>query len=341
MKLFANLAIALLVLAGPADAAVTLIREYRLKPPRDRHGLFQMVVTPTQDVLSFVVNEDGKWRLSRVRRWLDKQPIEEALAIPGFARNKSGEWLQFETSLLLSPEGKFVVCIASGNRSSPPVNEDLVSVVDLDRFQLVANLQVSALPEASGGYRLYHLDRRGHLAVNAVTQTPANSEWRFAKKLALLSLPGLEVAGDCEYSEFSANRNSRVEPENACEALVKHAGATSLTEYMKTFVENDEVRQANWTRPPECAFLTYASYLSRDGRFRRELCTDGHRGFSGTFVVSNARENVFSTETGKLLGLVKEPSSHPLQSRFATADGRDYLVTTEDGIILKIYQITE
>lgn len=341
MKLFTNLAIAFLVVAGTAQAEVKLVSEYRLKPPRDKRILFQMVVTPTQDVLSFVASEDGKWRLARVRNWLNNQPIEESLAIPGLVQKRPNEWLRFDARLFLTPDGRFAVCIASGSRSSPSGDEDLVSVVDLDQFRLVANLQVSALPQTSGTYRLYHLDRRGYLAVNAVTQSRSGSEWRYAKKLALLSLPGLDIAGQCEYSELSGGAGGQMEHEDACDALVKDAGVPSLPEYMNTFVENDEVLQRKSPRPPECALFTYASYLSRDGRFRRELCTDGHRGFWGSFVVTNARENVFSSDTGKPLGSVKWPNSHPLQSRFAIAGGRDYLLTMEGGTILRIYQITQ
>jgi hypothetical protein len=68
------------------SAEVKQIREYRLHQPRDRKVLFGMAVTPEQDVLSFVGKEDGKWRLSRVRGWLDKQPVDETIEVPGLAK---------------------------------------------------------------------------------------------------------------------------------------------------------------------------------------------------------------------------------------------------------------
>ena len=81
------------------------------------------------------------------------------------------------------------------------------------------------------------------------------------------------------------------------------------------------------------------SHISRDGRLRREFCSGGHRGFFGNFVVTGARENIFSVQTGQMLGFVKDPNDHPLQSRFATLDGRDYLLVMEGGTRLLVYEV--
>ena len=157
-------------------------------------------------------------------------------------------------------------------------------------------------------------------------------------------MPGLEVVEGCEYAEWSTGvlgSGMHLENEGPCSGLVKNAGVASLQEYLRAFIDNDEALERGRPRPAECAFLTYASYVSRDGRLRRELCTSGHRGFWGNFVVSNATENVFSAETGKRLGSIKWPSSHPLQSRFATTDGQDYLLVMEGGTLLRVYHITD
>jgi len=44
-------------------------------------------------------------------------------------------------------------------------------------------------------------------------------------------------------------------------------------------------------------------------------------------------------QTGQQLGSIEEPSDHPLQSRFATLDGRDYLLVMEGGTRLWVYPI--
>jgi hypothetical protein len=343
MRLLANVALALITLSAHCDAEVALSREYVLKPPRDKRILFAMAVTPGQDVLSFIASDENRWRLSRVRRWLDNQPIEESLDIPGLGRGDGDVWAGLSTTLLLSPDGRFAVCVASGaHRAAAYERQEFVSVVDLSQFKVVVTVRPSSLAQLAGTYRSFDLDRSGHLVVNAVTSTRSDGIFHYQHKLATLALPGLNVIDGCEYSEWSTGvlgSGTLLENENACAGLVKNAGVASLQEYLRAFINNDEELERGRVRPAECAFLTYASYVSRDGRLRRELCTSGHRSFWGNFVVSNARENVLSAETGKKLGSIKWPNSYPLQARFAIADGQDYLVVMEGGTRLRVYHI--
>jgi hypothetical protein len=343
MRLLANVALALIMLSARCHAEVTLVREYVLKPPRDKRILFAMAVTPGQDVLSFIASDENRWRLSRVRRWLDDQPIEESLAVPGLGRGDGDVWAGLSTTLFLSPDGKLAVCIASGaRRAAAYERQEFVSVVDLSQFRVIVTVRPSSLAHLAGSYRSFNLNRNGRLVVNGITSTRSDGIFRSQHKLAILALPGLDVIDGCEYSEWSTGvlgSGSHLESEGACAGLVKNAGVASLQEYLRAFIDNDEVLESGRVRPAECAFLTYASYVSRDGRLRRELCTSGHRSFWGNFVVSNARENVFSAETGKKLGSIKWPSSHPLQARFTVANGQDYLMVMEGGTLLRVYHI--
>src|ERR1035438_7456533 len=120
MKPFVGLSIISALIACHAYAELTPVREYLLKPPRDRRALFAMAVTPEQDVLSFVANDDGTWRLSRVRRWTDKQPLEDSLTVPGLVQggregwsNYWGVWL---ADMFVTPDSQFVACIVSADR---------------------------------------------------------------------------------------------------------------------------------------------------------------------------------------------------------------------------------
>ena len=122
--------------------------------------------------------------------------------------------------------------------------------------------------------------------------------------------------------------------------LLRNSGVDTLDELPSTFVDTDEVLQRRTGPPPGgCAFLTYMSHVSRNGRFRRELCSGGHRGFFGGFVATGVRENIFSLQTGQKLGSIKEPGDHPLQSRFAALEGRDYLLVMEGGTRPWVYKI--
>ena len=246
----------------------------------------------------------------------------------------------------MSPDGKFAVCVASGAHRNADVayeRQEVVSVVDLVRFKIVVSLQPSSLAQLAGTYRSYDLDRSGHLIVNAVTSSRSGPEFHDRHRLAILALPSLDMVEGCEYSERSSGvlgSGMHLESEDACAGLIKNAGVGSLQEYLRAFVNNGEALEKERARPAECAFLTHASYVSRDGRLRRELCTSGHRGLRGNFVVSNARENIFSAETGNKLGSIKWPSNHPLQSRFAMTGSQDYLLVMEGGTLLQVYHIT-
>lgn len=295
MKLLATLWITSLLFAFHANAEVKLIREYLLKPPRDRRVMFAMAVTPEHDVLSFVPNDNGTWCLSRIRHWLDQVPLEKSLTLPGLAAGGREQFWGIRSQLLITPDGNLAVCIVSAYDRRE--RQEFASVVRLDQFKIVTSMRASALAEASGNVRTYRLDGRGHLVVNASTGFPRHpgDDTFFGgdlHKLATVALPGLGMIDNCEYSEWTRSGVVvRRENEGNCAGLLKHSGVNSLDELSKTFVETDEVMQTNEGEPPGgCAFLTYMSHISRDGRLRRELCSGGHRGFFGNFVVTSVRE---------------------------------------------------
>jgi hypothetical protein len=66
MKLFARLSITSVLVICQAYAEVKLVREYLLKPPRDRRALFAMALAPDQDVLSLVANDEARGLAGRI-----------------------------------------------------------------------------------------------------------------------------------------------------------------------------------------------------------------------------------------------------------------------------------
>jgi hypothetical protein len=346
MKLFAMLSITSVLAICQAYGEVKLVHEYLLKPPRDRRALFAMALMPDQDVLSLVANDEGTWRLSRVRRWLDKQPLESSLMLPGLFQNgREGwsNWGTWSTRLLVTPDNKFAICIVSAYASTGRTREDLVNAVDLVQFRTSASSQISALAKVRGDYREYYLDRKGSLVVNASTfpRNGGDDTAGTSHNLAVFTLPALNIADQCEYSEWvRGGKVFRRENETTCAALLLNSGVGSLDDFSGMSLERVRAREAVETaRPPNCAFLTYSSYLSRDGRFRWERCTEGHRGFWGNFVVTHPVENIFLVATGQKLGSITAPSDHPLQSSFATIEDRDFLLVMEGGTRLGVYEI--
>ena len=194
-----------------AIADVKEVRQYSLHLPHDRRRLFEMAVTPGQDVLSFIANADGKWRFSRIRGWLENVPHEETITVPGLSLTDH-KWLgAWNAEILLTADGKFAVCIAYDWYKDPRIGrENFVSVVDLLEFKLVTNIRASEVPALGGDYRTYHLDRGGYLAVQAFTPFPRQpgddiTSGASNVKLALLPIPDLIVAGACRYAEFIRN----------------------------------------------------------------------------------------------------------------------------------------
>jgi hypothetical protein len=350
MKPLAAISIALAFVVCHANAEVKLVREYLLKPPRDPRALFAMATTPQQDLLSLVGNDDGTWRLTRVRRWLDKQPIEESLTVPGLfqgGRDGWSNWGIWWADLLLTPDGNFALCILTAYPKKGLAREDVITVVSLLQFRITASSRISALPQVSGDYREYEVNLKGDLISNTHTSFPRHpGDDAFfggaSHKLAVFALPSLDLSDRCEYSEWvRSGKPVRRENEADCATLLQHLGIRSLDELPGNYSERAAMVEArDKMRPPDCAFLTYSSYESRDGRFRSELCTCGHRGFWGNFIVSHPVESVFLVETGQKLGSIKVPKDHPLQSAFAVVDNRDFWLALEGGTRLTVYEIT-
>ena len=114
------------------------------------------------------------------------------------------------------------------------------------------------------------------------------------------------------------------------------AGAASLPDFLEGVVITDEVPQTDRILTPKCRL----SYLSSDGQFERDICQHSHRGFWGNAVVTQSGESIVSLKTGKQVGFINEPTDS-VRSRFASLNGREYLLLMEGGTRLIVYVIRE
>lgn len=178
-------------LAAPSlHAQMAPVRDYSLHTQKDRGVSFAMAVTPDRDVLSFAVKPDGKWLLTRIRGWLDKTPLEKTIDVPGWSRSDMADLFgPARVDLFVTTDGRFAICIASAkwNRNQKAFFDSLISVVDLQRFEVVATAHP---PADSSESRSFYLDRAQHLVLVASTE-----------RLFLLDLPGLAVADQCRLKE--------------------------------------------------------------------------------------------------------------------------------------------
>lgn len=345
MGLLAHAMVTAFFTMGHASGEVKLIRDHHLQPPRDPRMLFAMAITQEQDVLSFIADGQGKWRLSRVRRWLNERPKEENISVPGLTTSdpaaRAGTW---RAELLLTPDESLAVCIGSGYHQPYSGREAWISVVRLSDFKIIKTLHISdsaSDPQDFRGNYSNTLDHAGHLVIQAVTFAPNDPpEGRWDDyRVFILTLPDLTIAGKCEYSQFRNSNLRTVHHDQCCAALLMNVGASGLEEFLKSITAQPRPPAPGAIRP-DCAFLTYTSLTSPDGQFRSEFCTNGHRNFWGNYVVSKAVENIYSVGTGRKVGAIKQPS-YPVRSQFASLNGRNYLLVMEGGTRLRIYEIIE
>jgi hypothetical protein len=210
-------------LAGPLlNAQVGPVREYNLHTPRDRNIVFAMAVTPEQDVLSFLAKPDGKWLLTRVRHWLDKTPTEQTIDVPSWTRaDLAAAFGAVLLDLFVTPDGRFVICVASAKwgRNQKASWDTLISVVDLQRFEVVTTAHPPADPNET---RSFYLDGAQHLVL-ALGETN--------QRLLLLDVPSLSVADMNGLERPSALKNSNRVSLNGRDFLLVIEGGTKLKVY--------------------------------------------------------------------------------------------------------------
>jgi len=318
----AHVALFLLVGAGSLHAEVKQVRSYRTHEPSDRNVRFAMAVTPNQDVLSFVAKRDGTWRLTRVRNWLDKNPAEQTIAVPGIAvpeRSNAERLNGLRAELFVTEDASFAICVATGIWSTRTA-DNVVSVIDLRSFQILTTVHQDGTSE-------HFVNRVGRFVLSAgVRQDPTT----FEVTLRFLTLPDLVPDGSCRFSETI---KGKIGEKRSFEMHDQDCGS----ERLDGLVAGDGVP---WNRrmihPDGCGDLP----ASGDALFRAEFCQTIRRGLLNP-VVTDQHVTVLSTKTGSQIGIIKEATRDTVNSRFAQQDGRDYLLVMEGGTQLKVYEITE
>jgi hypothetical protein len=325
----------LFLLIGSANlhAEVKQFRSYHTHEPSDRNVRFAMAVTPDQDVLSFVAKRDGKWRLTRVRNWLDKDPTEQTIDVPGISvpeksRNGPTFLALLSSELLVTADGSFAICVATGywanngQRGGP--SDNIVSVIDLRTLQILNTVH-------QDGFSEHFVDRAGGLVLEQMVMegnSPivANQSRQRGTTLRFFTLPALAPNGSCHFTETLAG-SAWVPHDQDC-----GPGLQGILDGLSP------PRSSSLPSGPPCAPAT----TSRDGWFRLESCqTMGHSFFLEYPTITDRHENLFSVKTGAQIGTVKETTRDSVNSRLAEHNGRDYLLVMEGGTQLKVYEITE
>ena len=294
----------LLIFPSAFEAATTQVRTYRMREPHDRGVLFTMTVTPQQDVLSLVPKRNGTWRLTRVRNWLDAEPLEQTIDIPGIAvplrtADSDRRVSTLQMRLIVTSDGSFAITIADGtwrNRTGYATsNDDVVSVIDLHSFRVVKNIQgpVLSMEPAHGRdgairVREYAVDAENLLVRtttslrdpvsycdNATQQTLRVSTTEFDGNrsevdLRFLTLPDLADTGECHFREKrTCGAKTTEDPSGSCAELLrrKQGKPVPLADFLNLFSDLYQLRMKD---PLEHHCPTTG--ITRDGRFEKESC---------------------------------------------------------------------
>ena len=318
-------------LTAVSAAELQQIWDYRLHQHRNPNVRFAMAVTSNHDVLTLVMTADGKWRLTRLHGWLEANPIEQTIVVRGLSDPKRGNWLApWEARLLVTSDGRYAVCAASGLKKGGVGSVQIVSIVDLSAFQVIQSETVSELPWFSGRSPLIQFDRTGNLVLRA-----SDTGNRYDVRIGLYSMPPLNEIDRCQYTEQPIGADRVHSGEENCADLIARSNGTaaSLEEFLNSLRDSSEKRQrykATW------GYFTL--YLSSDGRFGHEQTYTRSRGLWGV-KISDVAERIFSTKSEQEIASVNLSAKHTFESRFATKNGRDYFIIVEDGWRFRVYEI--
>lgn len=261
-----SLTLLLLFGASVLRAEVKEVRTYHTHEPRDRNVLFAMAVTPDQAVLSLVAKKDGKWRLTRIRNWLDKNPVEQTIEVPGISasaqpNDSPAPLVLVSVHLLATSDGNLAIAVATGARANRSF-DNIVSVIDLRTFRVLTTAH-------QNGNLQYFSDRADRLlAIQETSRYGSQTESR----LEFLTLPGLADTHACRFSETVVNSTSIPQDLDCATILNKDAGSPGLAELLQGLVD---ARGLPLIRTKQ--LLPCPVNCSPDGRFRTRRITNFRR----------------------------------------------------------------
>jgi hypothetical protein len=298
-----------MISAASLHAEVKEVRSYQIHestdPASDR-GV--MAITPEQDVLSFVANRDGKWRLTRVRNWLGPNPVEQTVDVPGIVIPEESKGIPvFGAELFVTQDGHFGISVVAIDFGADAV----VSVIDLHTFEVVTTDR-----RQGNSFSHYYVDSVGRLVVLEDTsiEDGFSRGAYYETTLHFITLPTLVPSGECRFSETVKKGVT----------LHDHDCGRALSKLLDGLVDSRGLPFSGISsHNPDCEVTA----ASRSGRFRTEDC-------------KNQPGSIISVKNGVRIGTINE-TTRSLDARFAEHDGRDYLLVLEGGTQLKIYEIKD
>lgn len=339
-------AILLLVHASALLAQVPKVKDFDLDSKRDRSVLFDMAVTPTSDVLSFVAKGTGDWELYRASNWLGETPSVKKLVLPGYfsrADSKRGEKAleNLNATVFVTRDGSYAVCVGSaewlkrvkGWAVGSATSDDVISVVDLSTFKIVATTRTEKLDLFE--FHGVDLDDEGYVRVGS----SSSGKVRQAAFIRL-SIPSLESGPKCAYNwieDSPGKQHPQPTTDKECSEILK---ARALGDYLGGG-QVLSTQKVNVCENNNSEFCHIPGEFTADGEFGVGSRSEGHDNIFGSYVTTSNSFIIFSSARGVDIGEIKEPTNDSFRKKLTFLGGRDYLLVIESGTHLMAYELRD
>jgi hypothetical protein len=339
-------AILLLAHASGLHAQVPKVKDFDLDSKRDRSVRFDIAMTPTSDVLSFVANDTGDWELYRASNWLGETPSVRTVTLPGYfskTDKKGGEKAleNLSAKVFVTRDGSYAVCVGSaewlkrvdGWAVGSATSDDVISVVDLSTFKIVATTRTEKLDLFE--FHGVDLDDEGYIRVGSSSSGKVRQE-----AFIRLSIPALESSPKCAYvrtQDSFGKQNLRPMTDKGCSEILKRR---ALDDYLRgrqvPSTQTFSVCEKN-----DSEFCHIPGEFTADGKFGVGTRIEGHDGIFGGWVTTSNNLIIFSSARRIDIGEIKEPTNRSFQVKLTSVGGRDYLLVMDSGTHLVAYELRD
>jgi hypothetical protein len=304
--------------------------------------LFNMAITPSGEMLSFVARRSSDWNLYRIRNWSAAQPAWSETVLQGFFSEKDRRDMQsLFAQVFVSSDGRYAVCVGSATWwqekerravAGTERGDDVIATFDLAANRLIAFIRTREL-----GLFSFHdvkIDDAGYVLVDSVS-TGKPKRGAFVR----LAVPSLTGSQRCAYDWVSDSRTKQHRTpttETAC------AGALG-SHY--TFEQYFQTEKPSFTWPPTICkdnpaqFCRLPGQFSQDGKYGLAELREGHDNLFGNWVESRNSYVIFSSAVGADIGEIHLPTDDSVMARFAYLDAHDYVLLLRDGTQLTVYEL--
>ena len=338
-------AVFLLVLAFTLRAQVSKVKDFDLDSRRDRSVLFDMAVTPTNDVLSFVAKGTGNWELYSVSNWLGETPSVKKLVLPGYfskadSKRSEKDLENLNAMVFVTRDGAYAVSVGSaewlkrvkGWAVGSATSNDIISVVDLSTFTVMATIRTENLDLLE--FHGVVLDDSGYVRVESSSSGLKHGAF------VRLSIPSLEAGPKCAYDwieDSPGKQHPQPTTEKECREILK-------TRELSDYLREGEVPSRQKVKVCEnnnSEFCHIPGEFTADGKFGVGTRSEGHDNIFGSYVTTRSSFIVFSSARGVDIGEIKEPTNDSFRKKLTSLGGRDYLLVIESGTHLMAYELRD